>query len=78
VAFQLVLMGVTIAVVVATVASALTICLIPMALVLLLGVFALAIAELFYGLYAAYETYYGADFTYWKVGEFVKQQMGNS
>lgn len=78
VAFQLVLMGVTIAAVVAIVVSALTICLIPLALVLLLGVIALPFAELFYGLSAAYETYYGADFMYWKVGEFVKQQMGNS
>lgn len=78
VAFQLVLMGVTIAAVVAIVVSALTICLIPLALVLLLGVIALPFAELFYGLYAAYETYYGADFMYWRVGEFVKQEMGKS
>jgi uncharacterized Tic20 family protein len=76
--FQMAWMGATIAVAAAMVLSILTICLIPLGLVLLLAVVGLPFAGLFYGLYAAYETYYGADFLYWKVGEFVQQQMAIS
>jgi len=74
--FQMAWMGATIGVAAAMVLSILTICLIPLGLVLLLAVVGLPFAGLIYGLYAAYETYYGADFLYWKVGEFVQQQMG--
>ncbi len=73
--FQMAVLGVTIAVAAAMVLSMLTICLIPLGLVLLLAVVGLPLAGLFYGLYAAYETYYGVDFLYWKVGELVQQQM---
>ncbi len=73
--FQMAWMGATIAVAAAMALSILTICLIPLGLVLLLAVVGLPFAGLFYGLYAAYETYYGADFLYWKVGEFVQRQM---
>ena len=74
--FQLAWMAGTIVAALAMALSILTICLIPLGL--LLAVVVLPFAGLFYGLYAAYETYYGADFLYWKVGEFVQQQMGNS
>jgi uncharacterized Tic20 family protein len=77
-AFQLAWAGATIVAAVAMVLSILTICLIPLGLVLLLAVIVLPFAGLFYGLYAAYETYYGADFVYWKVGPFVQQQMESS
>ncbi len=73
--FQMAWMGATVAVAVAMALSILTICLIPLGLVLLLAVVGLPFAGLLYGLYAAYETYYGADFLYWKVGEFVQRQM---
>jgi uncharacterized Tic20 family protein len=73
--FQLAWGGATIVAALAMVLSILTICLIPLGLVLLLAVVVLPFAGLFYGLYAAYETYYGADFLYWKVGPFVQQQM---
>lgn len=73
--FQMAWMGATIAVAAAMVLSFLTICLIPLGLVLLLAVVGLPFAGLLYGLNAAYETYYGADFLYWKVGEFVHKQM---
>jgi len=76
--FQLAWMAATIVAALAMALSILTICLIPLGLVLLLAVVVLPFAGLFYGLYAAYETYYGADFLYWKVGEFVQQQMGSS
>lgn len=72
--FQMAWMGATVAVAVAMALSILTICLIPLGLVLLLAVVGLPFAGLLYGLYAAYETYYGADFLYWKVGEFVQRQ----
>ncbi len=75
IAFQLLLTVATVVVGLAIVLSALTICLIPLALILLLGVIALPFAQLLYGLYAAYETYYGADFVYWQVGDFVGRQM---
>ena len=77
-AFQLAWAGATIVAALAMVLSILTICLIPLGLVLLLAVIVLPFAGLFYGLYAAYETYYGADFLYWKVGQFVQQQMGSA
>jgi uncharacterized Tic20 family protein len=73
--FQLLLTIATVVVGLAIVVSALTICLIPLALILLLGVIALPFAQVLYGLYAAYETYYGADFEYWQVGDFVRRQM---
>ncbi len=76
--FQLAWAGAAIAAAVAMVLSMLSICLIPVGLVLLLAVIILPFAGLFYGLYAAYETYYGADFLYWKVGPFVRQQMESS
>jgi len=64
IAFQLLLTVATVLVGLAIVVSALTICLIPLALILLLGVIALPFAQLLYGLYTAYETYHGADFVY--------------
>lgn len=73
--FQLGLVAVAMVVLLAIVLSAVTICLIPLALVLVVGIIALPFAHLLYGLYAAYETYYGADFRYWKVGDVVQQQM---
>ena len=54
--------------------SFVTICLIPVGLILLLALIALPFAVLFYGLYGAYETYYGEDFQYAWVGEFVTKQ----
>jgi hypothetical protein len=75
-AFQLAWAAITfVGAVIATV-SVLTVCLLPLGLLLFLGVIAVPIASLVYGLYAAYETYYGADFRYWQVGDFVAQQMG--
>lgn len=76
--FQLARAGATILAALAMVLSILTICLIPLGLLLLMAVAALPIAGLFYGLYAAYETYYGKELRYWKVGEFVDQQMGSA
>jgi len=64
----LLLAGVTMAI------SFITICLIPVGLILLLALIALPFAALFYGLYAAYETYYGEDFQYAWVGELVTKQ----
>jgi uncharacterized Tic20 family protein len=75
-AFQLAWAGATFLAALVAALSVVTICLIPLGLVLLIAVIAVPIAALVYGLYAAYETYYGADFLYWKVGEFVAQQMG--
>ncbi len=67
-----------------TVSGALTailigLCLMPFA-ILLTVVFALLIlilplAQLGYGLYAAYETYQGRDFRYWLVGEALEKEM---
>jgi uncharacterized Tic20 family protein len=73
--FQLLLVPVTIVAGTAIVLSALTICLIPLALLLIPLVVGLPLAELVYGLYAAYQTYYGADFDYWIVGQFVRDQL---
>jgi hypothetical protein len=67
-----------------TVSGALTailigLCLMPFA-ILITVVFALLIlilplAQLGYGLYAAYETYQGRDFRYWLVGEALEKEM---
>jgi uncharacterized Tic20 family protein len=67
-----------------TVSGALTailigLCLMPFA-VLITVVFALLvlilpIAQLGYGLYAAYETYQGRDFRYWLIGEALEKEM---
>jgi uncharacterized Tic20 family protein len=75
VAFQLLLVPVTIVAGLVIVLSALTVCLIPLALLLIPLVIGLPLAELVYGLYAAYQTYYGVDFDYWLVGEFVRNQL---
>jgi uncharacterized Tic20 family protein len=75
VAFQLLLVPVTIIAGLAIVLSVLTICLIPLALLLIPLVIGLPLAELVYGLYAAYQTYYGADFDYWGIGQFVRDQL---
>ncbi len=75
--FQLACAGITFLGALAGALSILTICLIPLGLPLLLAAVALPIAALFYGLYAAYETYYGADFRYWQVGDFVERQTGS-
>jgi len=75
VVFQLLLVPVTIVGALAIVLSALTICLIPLALLLIPLLIGLPLAELVYGLYAAYQTYYGADFDYWIVGQFVRDQL---
>jgi uncharacterized Tic20 family protein len=75
VVFQLLLIPVTIVGGLAIVLSALTICLIPLALMLIPLLVGLPLAELVYGLYAAYQTYYGADFDYWIVGQFVRDQL---
>jgi uncharacterized Tic20 family protein len=54
-------------------------CLMPFALlitvVLALLVLILPLAQLGYGLYAAYETYQGRDFRYWLVGESLEKEM---
>lgn len=67
-----------------TVSGALTailigLCLMPFAL-LITVVFAvlvlvLPLAQVGYGLYAAYETYQGRDFRYWLVGEALEKEM---
>jgi uncharacterized Tic20 family protein len=67
-----------------TVSGALTavligLCLMPFA-VLITVVFALLVlilplAQLGYGLYAAYETYQGRDFRYWLIGEALEKEM---
>jgi len=75
VVFQLLLVPLTIAGGLAIVLSALTICLIPLALLLIPLLIGLPLAELVYGCYAAYQTYYGADFDYWIVGQFVRDQL---
>jgi len=72
--FQLAVAAVLIAGGFTMVISFITICLIPLGLILLLGLIALPFVALFYGLYAAYETYYGEDFEYAWVGEFVRKQ----
>lgn len=77
VAFQLLLIPVTIAAGLAILLSALTICLIPLAVLLIPLLIGLPLAELVYGLYAAYQTYYGADFDYWIVGRFVRDQLSS-
>jgi uncharacterized Tic20 family protein len=67
-----------------TISGALTavligLCLMPFALlitvVLALLVLILPLAQLGYGLYAAYETYQGRDFRYWLVGETLEKEM---
>jgi uncharacterized Tic20 family protein len=67
-----------------TISGALTavligLCLMPFALlitvVLALLVLILPLAQLGYGLYAAYETYQGRDFRYWLVGENLEKEM---
>lgn len=67
-----------------TVSGALTavligLCLMPFALlitvVLALLVLILPLAQVGYGLYAAYETYQGRDFRYWWVGEALEKEM---
>ena len=72
--FQLAVAAVLIIAGVAMVISFVTICLIPVGLILLLALIALPFAALFYGLYGAYETYYGEDFQYAWVGELVTKQ----
>jgi len=72
--FQLAVAAVLIAAGLTMVVSFVTICLIPLGLILLLALIALPFAALFYGLYAGYETYYGEDFEYAWVGEFVRKQ----
>jgi len=72
--FQLAMAAVLIIGGVAMVISFITVCLIPVGLILLLALIALPFAALFYGLYGAYETYYGEDFRYAWVGEFVSKQ----
>jgi hypothetical protein len=67
-----------------TISGALTavligLCLMPFVLlitvVLALLVLILPLAQLGYGLYAAYETYQGRDFRYWQVGESLEKEM---
>ena len=67
-----------------TISGALTavligLCLMPFALlitvVLALLVLILPLAQLGYGLYAAYETYQGRDFRYWLVGETLEKEI---
>ena len=67
-----------------TVSGALTailigLCLMPFAalitVVFALLVLILPLAQLGYGLYAAYETYQGRDFRYWLVGEALEKEM---
>jgi uncharacterized Tic20 family protein len=72
--FQLAVAATLIAGGLTMVVSFVTICLIPLGLVLLLALIALPFVALIYGLYAAYETYYGKDFTYAWVGDFVREQ----
>ena len=49
--------------------------LMPFALLLTLAVILLPIAALVYGLFGAYEVYYGRDFRYWLVGEWLEQDQ---
>jgi uncharacterized Tic20 family protein len=67
-----------------TISGALTavligLCLMPFAVlitvVLALLVLILPLAQLGYGLYAAYETYQGRDFRYWLIGETLEKEM---
>jgi uncharacterized Tic20 family protein len=67
-----------------TVSGALTailigLCLMPFAIlitvVLALLILILPLAQLGYGLYAAYETYQGRDFRYWLVGEALEKEV---
>jgi len=78
VVFQLLLVPVTFIGGLAILLSALTICLIPLAVVLIPLLIVLPLAELVYGVYAAYQTYYGADFDYPWVGQFVRSQFRGS
>ena len=72
--FQLAIAAVLLLAGITMVISFVTICLIPVGLILLLALIALPFAALFYGLYGAYETYYGEDFQYAWVGELVTKQ----
>ncbi len=67
-----------------TVSGALTailigLCLMPfvalISVVLALVVLILPLAQLGYGLYAAYETYQGREFRYWLIGEALEKEM---
>jgi uncharacterized Tic20 family protein len=49
--------------------------LMPFALLLTIAVALVPIAGLVYGLVAAYETYYGHDFRYWLVGEWLEREQ---
>jgi hypothetical protein len=49
--------------------------LMPFALLLTIAVVLVPIAGLVYGLVGAYETYYGHDFRYWLVGEWLEQEQ---
>jgi len=49
--------------------------LMPFALLLTIAVVLVPIAALVYGLVGAYEVYYGRDFRYWLVGEWLEQQQ---
>ncbi len=81
-----IVLAVSIALIVAgwTVSGALTavligLCLMPFAalitVVLVLVVLILPLAQLGYGLYAAYETYQGRDFRYWLIGKALEREM---
>lgn len=49
--------------------------LMPFALLLTIAVILVPIAGLVYGLFGAYEVYYGRDFRYWLVGEWLEQDQ---
>jgi uncharacterized Tic20 family protein len=49
--------------------------LMPFALLLTIAVVLVPIAGLVYGLVGAYETYYGRDFRYWLVGEWLEREQ---
>jgi len=49
--------------------------LMPFALLLTLAVILVPIAALVYGLVGAYEVYYGRDFRYWLVGEWLEREQ---
>jgi len=49
--------------------------LMPFALLLTIAVGLVPIAGLIYGLVGAYEVYYGHDFRYWLVGEWLEQEQ---
>jgi len=83
---MVIMLAVSIVLIVAgwTVSGALTavligLCLMPFALlitvVLALLVLILPLAQLGYGLYAAYETYQGRDFRYWLIGETLEKEI---